>query len=148
MLLLLIPGVGMGAGGAALPVIPTVTTEPIRPSGGWPSTQGERGRSRKEVSEARKRLGLDDGYRVSTIIADVAARQADRIEQDQQKIFEELLRELELQGLEFDARYLEALAVQRQRLIDAEIASRFQKMLLDDEELMLLVMIAAASTNL
>lgn len=117
----------------------------VRPSGGWPSTHGERGRSRGEVSEARKRLGLDDGYRVSTIIADVAVRQAERLEQDQQKIFDELLRELELQGLEFDARYLDALAIQRQGLIDAEIAARLQRMIRDDEEMLLMLLVLAAS---
>ena len=126
---------------------PVVPVTPVRPSGGWPADQGYR-RKREDVSEARKRLGLDDGYRVSTVIADVAVRQAERIEQDQQKIFDELLRELELQGLEFDRRYLEALGVQRQRLIDAEIAARLQRLVKDDEELMLLVMIAAASTDL
>ena len=144
MLLLLVPGVGMGAGGTVAPVIPTVSTEPVRPSGGWPSTQGERKRSRKELSDARKRLGLDDGYRVSTVLADVAARQVERLEQDPQKIFEELLRELELQGLQFDARYLEALAVQRQRLIDAEIAARIQQGI-QDEELMILILMAGAA---
>ena len=126
---------------------PAATPETVRPSGGWPADQGYR-RKREDVSEARKRLGLDDGYRVSTVIADVAVRQAERIEQDQQKIFDELLRELELQGLEFDRRYLEALGVQRQRLIDAEIAARLQRLVKDEEELMLLVMIAAASTDL
>jgi hypothetical protein len=65
------------------------------------------------------------------------------LEQDAQKRFEELLRELELQGIEFDARYLEALNIQRERLIDAEIAARL-RLIREDEELIILLLMAAS----
>jgi hypothetical protein len=65
------------------------------------------------------------------------------LEQDAQKRFDELLRELELQGIEFDARYLEALNIQRERLIDAEIAARL-RLIREDEELLILLLMAAS----
>jgi len=103
--------------------------------------------SRRDISRARKRFGLDDGADrevvAATVIADVAARQALRLERDEHKRFEELLRELQLQGIEFDARYLEALNIQRERLIDAEIAARL-KLKLEDEELIILLLMAAS----
>ena len=56
------------------------------------------------------------------------------------------MRNLELEGLQFDARYLEALNQQREMLINAEIAARFRALAIrEEEELMLLVMIAAGS---
>ena len=77
------------------------------------------------------------------VINFVAARQAERLETDQQKIFEELLRELQLERISFDLRYLEALNLERQRLITQEIA-RLLKLKLEEEELMFLMMVAAA----
>ena len=108
--------------------------------------------TKRDISKARKRLGLEDeisrreAEAAARIIADVAARQARSLELDEQKRFEELLRNLELEGLQFDARYLEALNRQREILINAEIAARFRALAIrEEEELMLLVMIAAGS---
>jgi len=65
------------------------------------------------------------------------------LERDEQKRFEELLRELQLQGIEFDARYLEALNIQRERLIDAEISARY-RLIREEEELIILLLMAAS----
>src|SRR3990167_8806411 len=124
-------------------VPPPAAAVGVRPSGGIPADQI---RTRRDISRARKRFGLDDGADrevvAATVIADVAARQALVLERDAQKRFEELLRELELQGIEFDARYLEALNIQRERLIDAEIAARY-RLIREDEELIILLLMAA-----
>lgn len=129
------------------PPAPVTPTTAIRPSGGWPADQGYR-RGRKEISEARKQFGLEDDVareaRAQAIVADVAARQVAALQQDDQKKFEELLRSLELEGIEFEARYLEALNITRERLIDAEIAERFRKIRVEEEELLMLLMIAGS----
>ena len=148
MLLLLVHGVGMGAGAASAPEPPPPAAPTIRPSGGIPYTARDGlPRSKRDISRARKRFGLDDGADrevvAATVIADVAARQALVLERDAQKRFEELLRELQLQGIEFDARYLEALNIQRERLIDAEIAARY-RLIREDEELIILLLMAAS----
>ena len=103
-------------------------------------------RTRRQISEARKRFGLEDTYeqeRAAQVIASVAARQAQALETDHYKQYEELTRQLDIEGLEFDRRYLEALSQQRERLIDKEIFLQFRR--IEEEELMLLVMIAASS---
>jgi len=133
-----------GAGFVPPPPPPAPEPSALKPSGGIPADQI---RTRRDISRARKRFGLDDGADrevvAATVIADVAARQALVLERDAQKRFEELLRELELQGIEFDARYLEALNIQRERLIDAEIAARL-RLLREDEELIILLLMAAS----
>lgn len=137
----------MGAGGPVAPVIPPAPPADIglHPGGGVPHDYVP---TRRDVSRARKRFGLDDGFevpaRAGAIIADVAARQAERLELDEQKIFEELLRELEIEGLEFDRRYLEALNRQRELLIDEEIAQQFRR-IQEEEELLMLMLIAGAA---
>lgn len=95
------------------------------------------GRSKKEIELDRERFGI-----AATVIAEVAEHQAQRLEQDEQKRFDELLRELQLREIEWDARYLEALNAQRQRLIDEEIA-KLLKLKTTDEEMMILMMLAA-----
>lgn len=106
--------------------------------------------TRKEISEARERFGLTDEIAVeaATAIAQIAARQAAASaahRMDEQQRFEELHRELRLRGIEWDARYLEALNVQRERLIDAEIAQRIRTIREEQELLMILILLAAAA---
>ena len=136
-------------GGGVSPPTPTPTpTGPPPPSGGRPSewTPSDRKRTRREISEARKRYGVTDDLAAQEIaaktIADVAARQAESLEQDQQKQFEELLREVELRGIKWEARYLDALNVQREALINAEIARRLKQQYEDDA---IIIMLIAAS---
>ena len=128
--------------GAGPPPPPPPPAAPsIKPSGGFPAAEPRR--TKADISRDRERFGIRD--EVADAIAQVAAQQAARLEQDAQKRFEELNRELELRGLEWDARYLEELNIQRERLINAEIALRIRQAIMDDEALMLLVMMAAAA---
>ena len=108
------------------------------PSHGTLRLRRRDGRTREEIRRDRERFGIV----AARVVASVAASQAERLEVDGHKRFEELLRELELRGLEFDARYLEALNEQRQRLIDAEIKVRLRQML--DDEMVVLMLLAAA----
>ena len=99
-------------------------------------------RTKRDITEERERFGIPDEAKEA--IAAVAAQQAARLEQDRQKQYDELAGELKLRNLEFSAGYFEALAVERERLINAEIALRLRQKLMDDEALMLLVLMAAA----
>ena len=121
------------------------TAVPAIIGGGYNPSQGlyERQPSRKEISKARERLGLQDKLALAAI-AEIAARQAERLELDEQKRFEELSRELQLRGIEWEARYLEALNLERGRLIDAEIG-RLLKRKLTDETMILMLLAAAAA---
>lgn len=115
-----------------------------RPSGGFPAY--DRGRTRKEILKDRERFGIPDKERLEAeaIIADVAARQARTLERDAQKRFEELSRELELKKINWDTRYLSELNSRREKLIDAEIASRLKR-LMDEQEIAIILMLVAAS---
>lgn len=142
MLLAHLSAIGIIGDGVAPPPPPPAAA--VQPSGGFPAH--DRARTRKQVSEARKRFGLEDTYkdeRAAQVIANVAARQAEALEQDELKRFEELSRQLQLEGLEFDRRYLELLNQERERLIDLEIAQRF-KYLREQEEIILMLLAAAA----
>jgi hypothetical protein len=155
MLLLLVPGVGMGGSQEASPPPPpppAPSGPPYQPSGGVPHDHPKR--TRRQLSEARRRLGLEDDYAVeqaeaARTIADVAARQASALEQDKQKQYDELARELQLRNIAWKAKYLEDLASQRQKLIDAEIAFRIQtlrklQIARDEQDLMTLILLAAS----
>ena len=83
------------------------------------------------------------------VIHAVAKSQADRLETDAQKQFEEITREFALRNMEFDGRYLEVMNQIRGRLIDDEIAERIRaglvvERLQQEEETMILLMLAAA----
>ena len=138
------PGVFFGgqffAGGFFGDATVTPTTQP---SGGFPASDGAQRRTRKDISRDRERFGIPDEARLA--IEAVAAQQSQRLEQDKQKQFEELNRELELRGIEFEGRYLESLNVERERLINAEIGLRLRQRMIEDEELMILVMMAAVA---
>lgn len=131
--------------GSTPPPVVDVVVPPPAGGGGYNPSQGlyERPPSRKEISKARERLGLQDKLALAAI-AEIAARQAERLELDEQKRFEELSRELQLRGIEWEARYLEALNLERGRLIDAEIG-RLLKRKLTDETMILMLLAAAAA---
>ena len=126
-----------------MPPAPPVPDSGVKPSGGIPATLHARGRTRKEISEERKRYGIQDAL-AAEIIEAVAAHQVDRLETDEQKRFEELHRELELRHIMWQGRYLEALNGIRTRLIDEEIAARLRMKFREEEEIMMLLMMAAA----
>lgn len=127
-------------------VFNTGTSDAVAPSGGYFGGGESAGRRRdaKEISEARQRVGITDEL-AKRAIAEVAQRQAERLELDSQKQFDELHRELTVQNIEWEAHYLEALASEREALISLEIARRLRERiaLRDEEELWLLVQIAA-----
>ena len=117
------------------------------PSGGYKTDltthlPGGRRRRPEELSAERERFGIPD--LAKRAIADVAARQAERLEQDKQRQFDELAGELKLRNLEWQTGYLEALAAERGRLIDAEIAQRL-KQAIEHEDLLLLTLTLAAA---
>ena len=123
-----------------------IVTPDYVPGGGSSPSQGYSGyetkvRTKEEVRREREDLGILP----KRIIEEVAQRQAERLETDKQKHFEELNRELELRGVEWDSRYLESLNEVRERLINAEISLRLRQKLMDEEALMLLTLIAASA---
>ena len=99
-------------------------------------------RTKKDIAKDRERFGIPDHERIiaEALVAQIAARQAEVLEQDKQKQFDELQRELQIRGIQWQARYLELLNVQREKLIDAELKVIFQQR--QDEELMLLMLAA------
>ena len=114
------------------------------PSGGVPAYP--RAPTRKDIRKARERFGIPDEKMLAaeSVIAQVAAAQAKLLEYDAQKRFEELHRELLLRGIEWEARYLESLNLQRERLIDAEIAYRMALLQRNNKEAVMLLLMAAA----
>ena len=131
---------GQFFGGGFFGALADTTTQP---SGGYPSPADRR--SRKEISEARQRVGIEDAL-AKEAIAEVAARQAERLEQDKQKQYDELQGELRLRNIEIQTQHLEALAAERERLLGLEIAARLRAKLVAqaDEELFMLLLVAAA----
>ena len=100
---------------------------------------------KRDIHAARERFGIPD----ETVVAihEIAVRQADTLSvlrMDEQQRFEELNRELKFRGIEWQAKYLEALNTQRERLIDAELAERF-RLMLGKQKIVVLLMLLAAS---
>ena len=102
-----------------------------------------RTRTKKEIKEERERLGILP-RKVERIIQDVAVRQAERLELDKQKQFEELSRELRVQKIEWEGRFLEVLNAEREKLIDREIESRLRFRVQEENDLMTLIVLAAS----
>ena len=125
---------GGGYFGALTTAIPARGTAPWLWSGVYAPTE-------KDIRRSRERFGIPD--EAARVVAEVAARQAQRLESDAHKRFEELQRELALRRIEWNAKYLEALNVEREALIDAEIAARLKHKLA--EETMLLMLVAASA---
>ena len=112
------------------------------PSGGIPYSGYEtRTRTEKEISAEREIYGILP--KTIRIIEDIAARQALDLRHDEQQRFDELQRELALQNIEWEGRYLELLNARRKALIDAEIAARLRQKLLDEENMMVLLLLAS-----
>ncbi len=111
------------------------------PVGGGIAHQGLlRRRSKKEIASDRERFGIPDQERIiaEALVAQIAARQAESLERDEHKRFEELQRELQIRGIQWQAQYLEKMNAKRERLINAEIAAHFQR--IQDEEMILLML--------
>lgn len=112
-------------------------------SGGFFDYGGERRRRTPEdLRRDRERFGIS--LEAQGVISAVAAGQANRLELDAQKRFEELERELQAQEIAWRAEYLTALNAERERLITAEIAARLQAKQRDDETIILALLAAVA----
>ena len=132
-----------GKGGFVPPPPPPPPTA-VQPSGGY-LREGRR-RLPEELLRQRVELGILPAEALAAI-QDVAAQQVERLEQDAQKQYDELANELALRRIEFQAGYLQVLASERERLIDAEIAARLVRKLRQREsEAILLTLIAAAAS--
>ena len=107
----------------------------IRPSGGYPSDQGP-------TKEQKRRSRILHGLEVEIVEA-VATRQAEALDLDAIQQQQELEGELRLRGIEAQIAHYEQLSRRRQALIDAEIAQRLHKIMLDDEAA-LVILIAAS----
>ena len=121
----------------------------IKPSGGYthPGPVGRIPVGRKREPDELRRQREELGIIAREVIENVAAQQVARLEQDGQKQFDELSRELLLRNIEWQAGYLTALAAERERLINAEIASRLTAKLRarEQSEVVLLTLLAAAA---
>lgn len=105
----------------------------IKPSGG-----------RLEPFEARDPYRFPFTAKQIKVIESVALTQVENLQLDDSQRFQQFHRELEWEGIEFEARYLEALNLERQRLIDAEISQRL-KAILEDEVFQAMFLICLAS---
>lgn len=128
---------GITAGPPPPPPPPPVGV-PQYPSGGYPT------REFRDAIEGRVPRGtLRLPEKAQAVIEAVALRQVETLEADELKRLEELERELQLKGIEWEARHLEALNVRREHLIDLEIGRLLKAKLEADDEL-LLIMLAAS----
>jgi len=90
-----------------------------------------------------RRLKRTKDKEIEQIIQAVAAEQVARLERDEHKRFEQLERELELKGITWEARYLEALNLRREYLIEQEIGTLLRKKIKDEEDRLILALLAA-----
>ena len=111
------------------------------PSQGLPPSVHARAKTKEQTRKERELYGLLP--KVEQVLESVAESQVSRLELDQQKQYEELTRELELQGISFESRYLEILANIRESLIEAEIKDRFKRINEEGDVLTMLMAIAS-----
>ena len=123
---------------------PPDTGEQPRGRAAWLGDYRPDQRSAEDIRKARQRFGVIPPD-AEAAIAEVAIRQAARIETDAQKQYDELAGELKLRELEFKAEYLEALAAERERLINEEIGRRLQQVLDNNNNGVLLMLLMAAA---
>jgi hypothetical protein len=107
-------------------------------SGGWEYARLGRRQLPEEVRKRREELGIFP--KAAQIIEKVAERQAEHLGLDEIQRFEELARELELEGIEWQGKYLELLNLQRERLIDLEIGERLKSKMRQEEEAILILL--------
>ena len=119
-----------GGAGVAPPPPPVPTPAGPRPSGGF----------RPWITRRRRKLRPEE---IQRVIETVALRQVQTLELDEQKRFEELERELEARGIEWETRYLELLNEERERLIHQEIG-RLLRRKLEEEDATLLILLASS----
>ena len=97
--------------------------------------------SAADIRRSREEWGILE--KPAAVIAAVAQRQAEGPSQDEQQRLEELERELEAQGIEWESRYLVFLNALRERHINAEISRLIRTQLEADNSERLLLLLAA-----
>lgn len=136
---------GFSTGAAPTPPTPT-PEEPPRGTVAFLSDLPRRKKTEEEIRKEREDLGILP--KAARVIEDVARSQAERLEQDRQKQLEQLARELEVAGIEWESRYLELLARLRERFIEEEIArleASIMQSNLRRKQLMQILMIASVA---
>lgn len=125
-------GSNLATKNAYITVSDVVVVPTTAPSGGLVDLGSHRRKKTKEeLAAEREKFGIPDLARIA--IEEAAKRQALAQEDDAQKRFEELARELTLRGIEWDVRYLEAMNVIRERIIEEE-ARRTMQAKRDEED--------------
>ena len=121
---------------------PVVTLPVVVPSGGRPQLT-LRDEAQRQYRERQKRQKLQLIQAAREAIEEVARRQVERLELDEQKRFEELERELSLRSVEWEARYLDLLNEERESLIDEEIGRLLRRKIAEEDELLLILLDAS-----
>lgn len=98
---------------------------------------------RPKDEEQLERLGITP--QSAEIIADVAVRQVKDLRLDEQQRLDELRGEMRLRGLEMESLHLQVLNAERERLINAEIASKLRLIQDNNDTVLLMLMVVAAS---
>lgn len=131
---------GQFFGGGFFGQITTGSTTPV--GGGYIRHHPDYFRkSRKRIRKEREALGISAA--ILDLIDGVAKRQAEVVQSDPQKQFEELERVLEIADVEWQGRYLEVLNDLRERYISEEISRLLAKKFQDEEDEMRLMALAA-----
>jgi hypothetical protein len=114
------------------------------PSGGFEYARlGPRRRTQEEIRRERERFGIPQ--RDAIIIEDVALRQAADFRLDEEQKAQELRAELKLQRIEMRAVHLSALNERREAVIREEISARLLKLQSQQNETILLLLMAASA---
>ena len=80
---------------------------------------------------------------VAETIQELAKQQIEHLDLPKHIQAIQLKRELRLKDIQYKARYFEALALERELLIELEIAERLHAKLVNDEELAMLIILAS-----
>ena len=134
-------GLSWGDFGGAPPPPPSPVSV-VTPSGGYHAQElrdALEGRKswRQKLKEQRIQAAAIDA------IEHIAVRQAASLELDKQKRFEELERELQIRGVEWDTKYFNLLNQRRETLIHEEIGRLIWKGIREEEEITILLMMLA-----
>ena len=120
-----------GGGGVAPPVV--VIPPSIRPSGGYPY---------RGPYQPRHPWLIELKPEVQEVIQQVAEEQLEDLQLPKRLQALKLKRELKAKAIEYHTKYFEALALEREFLIEVEIAERL-KARFDDEEALLIIALMA-----
>lgn len=101
-----------------------------------------RGRNEEDVRKSRRKFGIPQ--EAAEVVERVAKRQAEDLSLDAHQRLEELERELEIAGVEWQSAYLAYLNEQRQQFMDAEIKERL-RLELEARDIQAIMLLASAA---